>query len=217
MYGKWMYGNPNENNDLELQNFDSSTKNHEVTEPKTTVQARAVEEVKSITIDKKQQEDYVLLHNFEKVETAEEHDGNWRDFDGADDLEDHQDTLEELSMSQTVRVDDPVHSVYQADFLENTTVSESGEIDEKGFHIKYDEWDYKRNQYKFDFCKVYPKQIKKKNTEYYYKTITDYTSTLMGLRKMLTSVNNKMQQQRRMTYGEDLDIDAVNDLYTDVK
>ena len=52
----------------------------------------------TLNFDKKQQEDYVLLHNFEKVETAEEFNGNWRDFDGSDELEEHQEALEELNM-----------------------------------------------------------------------------------------------------------------------
>ena len=33
---------------------------------------------------------------------------------------------------------------------------------------------------------------------------------------MLTSVNNKYQQQRRQTQGEDFDLDAITDLYVDV-
>ena len=34
-------------------------------------------------------------------------------------------------MKFTVRVDDMVHSVYQADFVENTSIAESAEVDEK--------------------------------------------------------------------------------------
>ena len=30
-----------------------------------------------------------MTHNFEKVETADEFNGAWRDFDGEDELEDH--------------------------------------------------------------------------------------------------------------------------------
>ena len=30
--------------------------------------------------------------------------------------------------------------------------SESAEIDNKGYHIKYDEWDYTKRAYKSDFC-----------------------------------------------------------------
>lgn len=216
LYGKWMKNDPEVKTDNQLQNFSDKVKNAQEKQPKTVIKATAVEEVITLEVDKKQQEDYVMTHNFEKVETADEFSGNWRDFDGSDELEDHQDALEELSMKFTVRVDDIAHSVYQAEFIENTTISESAETDEKGFHLKYDEWDYSKHAYKENYCKVYPKTQLKTDADYYKNTITKNASTLMGLRKMLTNVNNKMQQQRRQTQGEEFDIDAITDLFVDV-
>lgn len=216
LYGKWMQNEIELNSDKKLENFSDKTKKGSELQPTTTLKATAVEEVITVELDKKQQEDYVMLHNFEKVETAEEFNGVWRDFDGSDELEEHQDALEELSMKFTVRVDDTAHSVYQADFIENTTISESAEVDDKGFHLMYDEWDFDKRQYKDNFCKVYPKSQLKSDSGYYKRTIKKNASTLMGLRKMLTSVNNKMQQQKRQTQGEEFDIDAITDLYVDV-
>ena len=215
LYGKWMCSIA-DSSKSPLENFDDQTKKGKETTPTTTLSARAVEEVKNLSLDKKQQEDYVLTHNFEKVETAEEANGVWRDFDGKDELEEHQEALEEINMRFTVRVDDTAHSVYQADFIENTTLAESASNDEKGLHLKYDEWDFKKQQYKVDFCKVYPRLQVQTDTQYYKKTIAKNASTLMGLRKMLTSVNNKMMQMRRQNQGEEFDIDALTDLYTDL-
>jgi nitric oxide reductase NorD protein len=216
LYGKWMCNEPETASEQLLQHFTEKVKHADTQQPTTTLQARAVEEVKNLEVDKKQQEDYVLLHNFEKVETAEESNDVWRDFDGADNLKDHQDALEELSMKFTVRVDDMAHSVYQAEFVENTTISESAETDRNGFHLKYDEWDFNKRAYKKDFCKVYPLKQLKADVPYYRNTLSKNASTLMGLRKMLTSVNNKMQQQRRMNQGPEFDIDAITDLFADV-
>jgi len=216
LYGKWMKNEPEVKTDNQLHNFSDKVKNAVEKQPKTVIKATAVEEVITLEVDKKQQEDYVMTHNFEKVETVDEFSGNWRDFDGSDELEDHQDALEELSMKFTVRVDDIAHSVYQAEFIENTTISESAETDEKGFHLKYDEWDYSKHAYKENYCKVYPKTQLKTDADYYKNTIAKNASTLMGLRKMLTNVNNKMQQQRRQTQGEEFDIDAITDLFVDV-
>ena len=215
LYGKWMKNTQEENNADKLQNFDNQA-NQLINkiEAKTTLHTKAVEEIESLTIDKKQQEDYVLMHSFEKIETAEEFNGNWRDFDGEDDLKDHQEALEEMNMKFTVRVDDTVHSVYQADFVENTSVSESSEIDEKGFYLKYDECDFKNRKYLVDYCKVYPKSQVKTDVYHYKNTLTKYRTILASLRKMLTSVNNKMQQQRRQIQGELFDLDALTDLYT---
>jgi len=217
LYGKWMKNTPDNQTDEVLQHFDESVQKKEnKIEAKTTLHTKAVEEIESLAIDKKQQEDYVLLHNFEKIETAEEFNGNWRDFDGKDDLKSHQEALEEMNMKFTVRVDDTVHSVYQADFIENTSIAESAEVDEKGFHLKYNEWNFKKRAYLPDFCKVYPKTQVKTREDYYKNTMAKYKTTLTGLRKMLTSVNNKMQQQRRQIQGEAFDLDALTDLYTDI-
>ena len=217
LYGKWMKNSPEVDASDVLQNFDDvATKIQNSVVAETTLHANAVEEIQSLAIDKKQQEDYVLMHSFEKIETAEEFNGNWRDFDGKDDLKDHEDALEEMNMRFTVRVDDMVHSVYQADFIENTSIAESAEVDEKGFHLKYDEWDFKKRNYLPGFCKVYPKSQIKTHPSYYKNTMAKYKTTLNGLRKMLTSVNNKMQQQRRQLQGEAFDLDALTDLYTDI-
>lgn len=216
LYGKWMQNSALDEIDKILNNFSDLRKKATGEKEPTVIKANPVEEIKSLTIDKKQQEDYVLLHSFEKVETAEEFNGNWRDFDGSDELEDHQEALEELNMKFTVRVDDTTHSVYQTDFIENTTISESAERDDKGYHIKYNEWDYSSKAYKNSFCKVYPISQLKTDIDYYKKTITEKASVLNGLRKMLTNVNNKMQQHRRQSQGDEFDIDAATDMVTDV-
>lgn len=212
LYGKWMHNEIEKPSEKILENLTEKIKKSQESQPTTILKSKAVEEIYSIEVDKKQQEDYVLTHNFEKVETADEFNGVWRDFDGDDQLEDHQDALDELNMKFTVRVDDPAHSVYQAEFTENTTISESAEIDFKGFHLRYDEWDYSKRAYKHKFCKVYPLRQLKADSEYYTNTIKQYVSVLSGLRKMLTNINNKMQQQQRQTQGDDFDIDAVTDM-----
>ena len=54
------------------------------------------------------------------------------------------------------------------------------------------------------------------DSNYYKKTISKNATTLTGLRKMLTNVNNKLQQQKRQTQGNEFDIDAITDLFVDV-
>ena len=216
LYGKWMRDNPEDDDDKnQLKNFTDKVKTAN-DDPKTILKAKAVEEIISVQVDQKQLEDAVLQHQFEKVETAEEFSGNWKDMDGDDELDDHENALEDLNMKYTVRVDDTAHSVYQADFVENTTVKESAEIDEKGYFIPYDEWNYAKRAYKDHFCKVYPKSILKTDASYYKRTLVKNSATLIGLRKMLTNVNNKYQQQRRQPQGEEFDLDALIDLYVDV-
>lgn len=217
IYGKWMKNTPNDDADKQLHNFTDKVKEARQDAVKTIIKSKAVEEIVSVQIDQKQMDDAVLQHQFEKVETAEEFGGNFRDMDGDDDLDDHSNALDEVNMKFTVRVDDTAHSVYQAEFTENTTILESAENESFGYHITYDEWNYANRSYKEDFCKVFPKTQLKTNVDYYKKTLNDNRSTLVGLRKMLTNVNNKYQQQRRQTQGDSFDIDAITDLFIDVK
>lgn len=216
LYGKWMRNEKEYSSETQLNNISEKIKTAIEKQPSTILKANAVEEVVSIEVDMKQQEDYVLTHNFEKVETVDEFSGAWRDFDGEDELENHKDALDELNMKFTVRVDDTAHSVYQAEFTENTTILESAEVDRKGHYLKYDEWDYTKHTYKKKFTKVYPLTQHKKDVTYYKNAIARNTSTLIGLRKMLTHINNKMQQQRRQVQGDEFDIDAITDLLVDV-
>lgn len=217
IYGKWMFSSPEGHSGNRLKNISEKIKTANQEQPKTVLKANAVEEILAVQVDEKQLEDAVLQHQFEKVETADEFGGNFRDMDGDDDLEDHANALEDLNMKHTVRVDDPTHSVYQADFVENTTIAESTEKKAKGYFVYYDEWDYAKRSYKESYCKVYPKNITEIDAAYYKKTISKYRSTLLGLRKMLTTVNNKYQQQRRQTQGDAFDLDAITDLFVDVQ
>ena len=121
LHGKWMRNNPDANAGKRLENISDKVK-AALEDPKTLLKAKAVEEIISVTIDQKQLDDAVLQHQFEKVDTADEFGGNWRDMDGDDDLDDHANALDEINMKYTVRVDDTAHSVYQADFIENTTI-----------------------------------------------------------------------------------------------
>jgi len=216
IFGKWMVNTQTVSPEDALENFNTKAKTADGNEPKTVLKAKAVEEIISVQLDQQQLDDAVLQHQFEKVETADEFGGNFRDMDGDDDLQDHENALEELNMKYTVRVDDPVHSVYQADFVENTTIAESADAKQHDYHILYDEWNYANRAYKENFCKVYPKTLENSNIDFYKKTIAQNAATLNGLRKMLTSVNNKFQQQRRQSEGDEFDLDAITDLFVDV-
>ncbi|MBP7184980.1 MAG: VWA domain-containing protein, partial [Saprospiraceae bacterium] len=215
-FGKWMQSDSDVSHSNELHHISELVKKAQEEKAKTVIKSNAVEDIITVEVDKKQQEDYVMTHNFEKVETADEHSGVWRDFDGEDELENHQEALDELNMKFVVRVDDAAHSIYHAEFTENTNISESATIENNNFHYLYDEWNFSKSEYKKDYCKVYPIVQLNSDTKYYLKTIQENASTLQGLRKMLTSVNNKMQQVRRQVDGDEFELDALCDMYVDI-
>jgi len=215
LYGKWMADS--EEKDIKKEDpFSEKIKTGKEAQPKTTIKSKPVEEIINLVIDIKQQEDYVLTHNFEKVDTAEEFSGSWRDFDGDDELEDHNDALDELNMKYTVRVDDEAHSVYEADFMDNAQVAESKEGASEGYFIPYDEWDCFKKTYRKAYSKIYPSQQAATDVAYYQATLTQNKVILNSLRKMLASINNKWQQQRLQTQGREIDIDMAANRFADV-
>ena len=217
IYGKWMRNQAGNEADKSLQNFNKKVKKAIEEEIKTIMQAKPVEEMEVMQVDKKQQADQVVHNFFEKVETLEEHKGGiWKDFDGEDELEEHQNALDELQMSRTVRVDEDTHSVYQTEFIENISVAESADINAEEYYLTYDEWDYSKRRYKPDFCKLYPKKTRETDMAYYRKTIQDNAVILTGLRKMLTNINNRYREQRRQPQGDNFDLDALTDRYADL-
>jgi len=216
IYGKWMRSLQEEKDENPLKNISKNERKLPQKMPQTALRANAVEEIISKQVDKKQVEDAVLQHQFEKVETAEEFGGNFRTMDGEDELNDHANALEEFNMKYTVRVDNPTHSVYQADFVENITIKESAELESQDYFLYYNEWDYSKRTYKRDFCKVFPLEIPKINVEFYRNTISKNNSTLIAIRKMLTILNNKYQKQRRQSQGDEYDLDALTDLFVDL-
>ena len=200
------------------KSMDSKGDTHsETAEITTEIKSKAVEEAKVIEVNKKAQEDYTLAHYFEKVETAEEFKGVWRDFDGDDDLEKDSDALQELNLKHMVRSDEATHSVYQADFRDLQNISNSAENDEKGYYKTYKEWNFKKSEYKADFCKVYLKLPEHGNLDYAQKCINENALTLSSLRRKFAQINQVRRQVNKLSDGEEYDLDSIVDMFTDIK
>lgn len=215
----WIFGRLiNQNIDLdkkkvtEPNNADSNA----LPKPKTEIEAKPVDEIESLMVDKKAQEDYTLMHHFEKVDTAEEFSGIWRDFDGDDELEEQAEALNELSMKQTVRVDDQTHSVYQAEFISNASIPESADLELTGKSYLYDEWDFKTSSYKRDFCKVFYEHAINQDQNYCQETLSENRTILRALRKQFAGFFNKMEEIKRLNQGEELDTDQLTDMVSDI-
>ena len=217
LYGRWMKNSPDFDKTKELKNIAKKAQEAQENKITTEIKAKQADEIEVLQVDKKAQEDYMLTHNFEKVETIDEHSGVWRDFDGDDNLKEESDALEEFNLNKVVRVDDPVHSVYKAEFVGNATIAESKAMEDNTYHATYPEWDYSKRTYKVDYCKVFHKKLLKTNGEYYLKTLEHNRSVLLKLKKIFARMNNDRQVIRRLTSGEAIDIDAVTDMYADIK
>jgi len=216
LYGKWM--TPPAENEKDSFTEKDALRESLKRQAESIKKAAAVEDIRVKRVDRKQQQDQVIHNYFEKIETIEEHTGGiWRDFDGSDELDEHENALEEVRMRNVIRTADETRSVYQTPFAENIDVPEADEDTMSGKFRLYDEWDYKRRSYKKDFCKLFPVWPEHTDRDYYVHTLKENRPVLNGLRKILANLRNRRLETRRQVEGPHFDIDALTDWFTDLK
>jgi len=218
----WLYGKFMTQRDVFEEQSQNGSSNENVQQkktvkPTTEIKAKPVEEVEVIAVDKKAQEDYVLTHNFEKVETAEEFNGLWRGFDGDDTLQEDEDALNELNLKHLVRTDEVAHSIYQAEFRDLANIAQSATTEENEISLLYKEWDYSRKKYKADFCKVFLKKIVGGDANYAKKCLAENANVLTALRRKFAQIHQKRKIVKRLQDGESIDLDSLVNWYAELK
>ena len=217
----WLYGKFMSNRDVfgtgDEELLDSGEENTSKTKPKTEINSKAVEEVEIISIDKKAQDEFVLTHNFEKVETVEEFSGVWRGFDGDDSLQTDEDALNDLNLKHLVRTNEVAKSIYQANFRDLANIAESASTEEDDICLTYKEWDYSKKRYKPDHCKVFLKKTSGRDLIYAQKYLSENTKNLSALRRKFAQIHQKRQIVRKQPDGENIDLDSLVDWYSDIK
>lgn len=213
---RWLLGRtigPGELEDTKIHHAPQHPEENEEEEahPITELKAAPCEEVQMLAVDQEAIEQRTLLHQFEKVETLDEFAGQWREMDGADELEEHAEALEELRMSQVVRSDVPTHSVLQADYLGSGTLLEVESKRQEEPSFVYPEWDSRRRRYLKEHCTVFAKQASDISLEYVGRTLEEHAGALRMLRRKLQSFRNEREKRRRQLDGELLDIPALVD------
>ncbi|TGL36778.1 VWA domain-containing protein [Leptospira koniambonensis] len=182
----------------------------------TELEGIARERIETIQADLKSQEDYTLIHQFEKVETAEEFQGNWRDFDGSDTLSEQEEAIRELDLRHTVRSNEPTHSIFRTDFFSGLFAGEVDNDRSEEDPISYDEWDFKKRIYRKDHCKVFPKRFPDGNYGFTQKILEENCRTLNSLRSRMNRFFNLKTSLKKQPYGEDLDLDAALQYFSDL-
>jgi nitric oxide reductase NorD protein len=165
------------------------------------------ESVTRTTVDKEDQEANTLMHNFEKVETLDEYKGIARDFDGEDQLEDQLEAMQELNLTEVIRVDETVHSVYRAELLMIDGIGDMAAEATGG--IPYDEWDSKKRAYRKDWCRVFPSKADARDPDWAPQRLPELSETIRHLKKRLEKVISTTEQVRRQPDGPEVDLDAA--------
>ena len=189
----------------------SAEQNGENAEMTTVIPTLDREEIETITPDKKAMENDLIMRPFERIETADDFQGKWRETDNEDELEEQVEAIEELELKYAVRVHDPIHSLYQSDSFSSLFTSESpDQSDHPGrYSICYDEWHSRRRQYRKGYCRLYPDHLSEENPLYYQQTLKTLRKELLLTKKYFHSMFHRHQKKRCQFWGEDFDLDAL--------
>src|SRR5690606_38958070 len=80
----------------------------------------------------------------------------------------------------------------------------------------YPEWNYKKNEYSFNYCNVYHKKFERTDAKTSVCLLKDSRNTIIRLKKSFASLKNKREAVKRLNEGEDLDFDALMESYMDI-
>ncbi len=177
----------------------------------TEREARPVDEVEYVSIDEKKAREKVLTHTFEKVETLDEHQGQVQRTDGADELDDHLEALEELDLKQVIRGGEGARSLYKAEVGLDTSVPDVGDVIPGERGIVYDEWDRGRGRYRKEWCTVYPTPMGTGDAGWASAALAHHHTLVEELFRRLSIYRTRRTPQRRQRDGEELDLDAMVD------
>lgn len=150
------------------------------------------------------------LHTFEKAETLEEANGLSRKTDDEDELEDHAEALEELDMRHVQRSTERPRSIYRSDLILDGLTLEVKD-DAPGRGLPYPEWDFKRREYRRDWCFVQPETIVGGDPMWSADMGRRHRTLIRQLKRQFAAVVSDWQRMRRQPAGSEFDLDAVID------
>ncbi|MBI3561640.1 MAG: VWA domain-containing protein [Gammaproteobacteria bacterium] len=91
-----------------------------------------------------------------------------------------------------------------------------GTYHEEGAFL-YNEWDYKRQHYRKNWCAVREKDIAPVLDDFVAKTLRKYSGLVKHLRKTFEAMRDEDRLLKRQVHGDDVDIDALVEALADSK
>ncbi len=186
----------------------------------TELPGKPREQVRRVSLDQRDIENDTLVQPFDKVDTAEEFSGVTRTPDGADELADHAEALEELDLRDVVRSATPAHSIYKADLMLGADMAdlEATEPPADAAFV-YDEWEGKARRYKAGWCTVHVSRAPaaRGRDAAAAGILRKQARVVREVRLLLDKLRFTRVLRNRQPDGADIDIDAVVDRYATVR
>lgn len=207
----------------ELSDDQRLKKAHQGTEMEGSSSTEAVEEV---SLEKKKKEQSPVFHSFEKLEAADEYNGGSRVSDSTDELEDHKEALAELNLKHVIREGGGAGSIYKGHFSELF----GSQLIKKpkaryGFYKKTPEWNYKKNEFLADHCRLYLLEGSQSEEDSRKPVETDFKMELQSAhaseielwKLKINSLVNLRKWKDRQLEGPEWSLDAYTRYCADIK
>lgn len=180
----------------------------------TERKAKNVHAKRRIELQEQQQGENPLVHSFEKVHTAEEYKGGSKRADASDEMAEHGEALDELSIEEVVRGGQRARSIYRADLMMEGQLVETEESPAiAGFH--YDEWDEQRRAYRRDWCGVFEQTASAVDATRAAAEVRALTARrareIRTIEAELARIDRAHAPRPRQPDGSELDLDAIVD------
>jgi hypothetical protein len=162
-------------------------------------------------------EENPLVHSFEKLHTADVYQGGKKRVDGADELAEHADALEELDLRDVIRSPERAHSLLRVDAMfEGAAGDLEGEPGAGG--IPYDEWEEKTRAYRPGWCSVFVETARSSPDHAAVAAgvravLHRHRGQVLALREKLERIEAKRAWRSRQPDGPEVDTDAVVDRF----
>jgi nitric oxide reductase NorD protein len=188
----------------------------------TEQRGKAKEQVRRVELNQQDIDNDVLVHTFEKVETAEEFCGVTRTPDGADELAQHAEALDALDLRDVVRSHTQTRSMYRADVTLDMAVGDVEAAETSDTRFLYDEWDGKARRYKHAWCRVSvtrPARLAASShgSAYAAAVLRKHAKHVRDLRLAFDRLRAVRVLKNRQPDGGEVDIDALIDRYATVR
>lgn len=158
-----------------------------------------------------------LVHNFEKLKTAEEYFGGEKTFDGSDEMQEQLDAIKDLKWNKVVRTPEKSESFLKIDLSresEGIEIINNEEISSRGVLYKYPEYHFRKKQNIQDWCHVY--ETKLPNSSQISKN-DEHRKAIERLKSELIYRIFSRRIRNRQLSGEQIDLDALVDFHADLK
>src|SRR5262249_20507458 len=189
----------------------------------TEQHGKAKEQVRRVELNQQDIDTDVLVHTFEKIETAEEFCGVTRTPDGADELAQHAEALDALDLRDVVRGHTQTRSIYRADVTLDVAVEDVEAVETSDTtRFLYDEWDGKARRYKPAWCRVSVTRparhaVPSHGHAYAAAVLRKHARHVRDLRIAFDRLRTVRVLTNRQPDGGAVDIDALIDRYATVR